>query len=83
MGGCWNREGGMEMSQRISVAQAAGEIGCDREYLRRKMQTGEWDLGSYIKPKRGQKKGTYFIFRGKLDKFLGIADSGTPMETTT
>ena len=63
------------MSQRVSVAQAAEEIGCDKEYLRRKMQRGEWDLGSYMKPEKGQKKGTYFIFRGKLDKFLGIAES--------
>lgn len=62
------------MSQRVSVAQAAEEIGCDKEYLRRQMKKGEWDLGIYGKPERGQKKGTYFIFRHKLDKFLGIID---------
>ena len=63
------------MSQRVSVAQAAEEIGCAKEYLRRQMQRGEWDLGSYCKPERGQKKGTYFIFRYKLDRFLGIKDT--------
>lgn len=68
------------MSQRVSVAQAAEEIGCDKEYLRRKMKNGEWDLGSYGKPGRGQKKGTYFIFRHKLNEFLGIKDAGTVKE---
>lgn len=64
------------MSQRVSVAQAAEEIGCAKEYLRRQMQRGEWDLGSYCKPKNGQKKGTYFIFRNKLNEFLGIKAAG-------
>lgn len=66
------------MSQRVSVQEAAREIGCDKEYLRRKMKKGEWDLGSYGKPERGQKKGTYFIFRNKLDKFLGISGDEEP-----
>ncbi|MCI9448316.1 MAG: hypothetical protein HFH36_13295 [Lachnospiraceae bacterium] len=66
------------MRQRVSVEDAAKEIGCNKEYLRRKMKNGEWDLGEYGKPERGQKKGTYFIFRHKLDKFLGIVD-GEPI----
>lgn len=68
------------MSQRVSVTEAAREIGCDKEYLRRKIKKGEWDLGAYGKPERGQKKGTYFIFRHKLDKFLGMAEAGKPLE---
>ncbi len=60
------------MSQRVRVEDAAREIGCCVEYLRRKIQSGEWDLGEYGKPKKGQKKGSYFIFRHKLDNFLGI-----------
>ena len=61
------------MGQRVGITEAAKEIGCDREYLRRMMKRGEWDLGSYVKPEKGKKKGTYFIFRNKLDKFLGIS----------
>ena len=56
------------MSQRLTVKEAATEIGCNVEYLRRQMKAGRWDLGSVIKVKNYQ----YFIFRAKLDKFLGI-----------
>ncbi len=71
------------MSQRVSVTEAAREIGCDKEYLRRKMKKGEWDLGAYGKPERGQKKGAYFIFRHKLDRFLGMAEVEESLETFT
>lgn len=59
------------MSQKVTVRNAAKEIGCDPEYLRRKMKTGEWDLGEYEK---GKKRARYFVFRKKLDKFLGIME---------
>ena len=60
------------MSQRLTVREAADEIGCAPEYLRRQMRSGKWDLGSVIKPGKGASIYQYFIFRGKLNKFLGI-----------
>ncbi len=60
------------MSQRLTVKEAATEIGCNVEYLRRQMKAGRWDLGSVIKPTSKVKNYQYFIFRAKLDKFLGI-----------
>ena len=60
------------MSQRLTVKEAAAEIGCNVEYLRRQMKAGRWDLGSVIKPTSKVKNYQYFIFRAKLDKFPGI-----------
>lgn len=68
------------MSQRVRTEDAAREIGCCVEYLRRRMKSGEWDLGKYEKPKKGRKKGSYFIFRHKLDNFLGITGNGEIQE---
>lgn len=59
-------------NQRLTVKQAAAEIGCDPEYLRRQMRSGKWDLGSVIRPSKGGSIYQYFIFRAKLDKLLGI-----------
>ena len=58
--------------QRVSVLNAAKEIGCDPDYLRQKMKRKEWDLGVVVLPPRGKKLYMYFIFRAKRDKFLGI-----------
>ncbi|EOS27657.1 hypothetical protein C806_00104 [Lachnospiraceae bacterium 3-1] len=63
------------MSQRVSLTEAAKEIGCCKEFLRQQMKKGEWDLGEYVKPGKGQKKASYFIFREKLDRFLGILNN--------
>lgn len=68
------------MNQRVSVPEAAKEIGCDQNYLRQQMRRGEWDLGSYVRPGRGKKKASYFVFRNKLDKFLGIAQECSAKE---
>lgn len=57
--------------ERVSVKDAAAEIGCNQEYLRRQMKSGDWDLGSVVKPNKGLTNFQYFIFRSKLDKFLG------------
>lgn len=59
------------MSQRVSVFEAAAEIGCHPQYLRQQMRTGKWDLGNVVKPSRNGSRCEYFIFRAKLDKFLG------------
>ena len=59
------------MSERVKVADAAKEIGCAPGFLRMKMKTGEWDIGAYSKPSRDGKNASYYVFRSKLDKFLG------------
>ena len=59
------------MSERVSVADAAKEIGCAQGFLRLKIKNGEWDIGAYSKPPRGGKNYRYYVFRAKLDKFLG------------
>mgnify|MGYP000279122542 CR=1 FL=1 len=66
------------MRQRLTVKEAAAEIGCNVEYLRRQMKAGRWDLGSVIKPNAKIKNYQYFIFRAKLDKFLGIEPRSEP-----
>ena len=59
------------LTQRVSVVAAAKEIGCHPEYLRRQMKAGAWDLGNVVKPAAKGGNNEYFIFRTKLDKFLG------------
>lgn len=61
-----------EECQRVSVPNAAKEIGCSPDYLRQKMKRKEWDLGVVVPPKKPRGIYQYFIFRSKLDKFLGI-----------
>lgn len=67
-----SRKDGDYMSERVRVDDAAKEIGCAPQYLRLQMATGNWDLGGYVKPKN-KKNGSYYVFRAKLDKFLGKA----------
>lgn len=59
------------MSQRVSVKDAAREIGCAEEYLRRQMKAGRWNIGEVVKPQKSGMNYQYFIFRQRLDKFLG------------
>lgn len=71
---------------RITAAAAAREIGCDVEFLRRQMQRkdgGRWDLGEVVPPEVPGGNSQYFIFRGKLDKFLGRREGKTEMEYKT
>lgn len=58
------------MSQRVTIKEAAEEIGCHPEYLRRQMKAGNWKLGEVVKPSKGRNHYEYFIFRAKLDAFL-------------
>ena len=57
--------------QRVSVADAAREIGCYPEYLRRQMRAGKWRIGEVVKPTGASGRYSYFIFRAKLNEFLG------------
>lgn len=58
--------------QRVSVEDAAEEIGCDNDFLRQMMKKKEWDLGTVVPPVKAGGVYKYYIFRPKLDKFLGI-----------
>lgn len=71
---------------RITAAAAAREIGCDVEFLRRQMQRkdgGRWDLGEVVPPETPGGNYKYFIFRGKLDRFLGRKGESTEMKYET
>lgn len=57
--------------QKVTAEQAAKEIGCDPLTVRMRMRRGEWDLGAVIKPGPGKKNWRCYIFRSKLDRFLG------------
>ncbi|MBO5068774.1 MAG: hypothetical protein J6C37_00185 [Roseburia sp.] len=53
------------------MAEAAAEIGCHPEYLRRQMARKKWDLGNVVPPEKPGGQHEYRIFRAKLDRFLG------------
>jgi len=67
------------LCQKLTVEEAAKELGCRPQLVRIKMQKhalGEsdgWDLGEAIPPDKtsGQQHWTYYIYRGRLDKHLG------------
>lgn len=61
------------MSDRVSPKEAAKEIGCAEQYLRERMKDkrNHWDLGAVVKPDSGRTNYKYYIFRSKLDAFLG------------
>lgn len=57
--------------QRVSVAQAAREIGLSEQGLRVQMDAGRLkEIGYVIPPVQGTRK-QYLIFRNKLDAYLG------------
>ena len=62
--------------QKVPVAQAATEIGCDALTVRFMLRTGQWDIGVAISPDKeaGLTKWKYYIFRAKLDRFLGKSE---------
>lgn len=60
-----------ENCQRVSIADAAAEIGCHPQYLRQQMRKKKWDLGQVIPPQQRGGQHEYFVFRPKLDRFLG------------
>lgn len=57
-------------TQRVSVAQAATELGIDPMTLRFWIRKGKLPIGRFI-PGSGGRRGTYLIYRGKLDQELG------------
>lgn len=60
------------LKERVSLPVAARELGCSPQAVREHMRAGLWDLGEVIPPeKRGKTTWAYYIFRPKLDVFLG------------
>lgn len=71
------------MSQRVSVNDAAREIGCAPQALREHMKRGLWDLGEVVPPDKKSGSYVYYIFRPKLDKFLGKEERNKGEEEET
>ena len=61
-----------ENCMKVTVAEAASIIGCDKDFLRQRMKRGEWDLGEVVPPNNKGGIYRYIIFRPKLERFLGI-----------
>lgn len=59
------------IKQRVSVEQAAKELGCSPQEVRLNMQDGTWELGEVIPPVKGKKRWKYYVYREKLDLHLG------------
>lgn len=55
---------------RVSVAQAAKELGLNVATVRLWIETGQLPIGRYVK-RKGSRRGSYLIYRGLLDKELG------------
>ena len=68
----------MQQSERVSLTLAAKELGVSMQSVREHMKRGVWDLGSVVTPKEsGKSFYGYYIYRRKLDKFLGKEDKVT------
>lgn len=64
-----------EGTRRVTVAEAARELGVGQQCVREHMKRGLWPIGYADSPKiTGGKDWEYYIFRDKLDKFLGKGD---------
>lgn len=61
-------------SQKVTVADAAKQIGCTQDFLRQRMKRKEWDLGVAVPPTKKGGPYQYYIFQAKLDRFLGITE---------
>ena len=60
------------MNERVSVSDAAKELGCAAQAVRERMKRGIWDLGEVIEPcNMSGKHYCYNIYRPKLDRLLG------------
>ncbi len=60
----------MEKSKRVSVIQAARELGVAPQGVRVQMQRGKLDIGVVVPSVQGDRL-QYWIYRDKLDKVLG------------
>lgn len=59
-----------EQSNRVSVSQAATELGLNVATVRYWIEIGQLPIGKYVKRKNAR-RGTYLIYRPLLDAFMG------------
>ena len=59
------------MSERVSLKQAAAELGMSPQGVRECMKRGLIDIGVVLPNIKGKGKRQYFIYRDKLDRVLG------------
>ena len=59
------------MSERVSLKQAAAELGMSPQGVREYMKRGLIDIGVVLPNIKGKGKRQYFIYRDKLDRVLG------------
>ena len=59
-----------DQSNRVTVEQAAKELGLNVATVRYWIETGQLPIGRYVK-RRGAKRGTFLIMRDKLNQELG------------
>ena len=60
----------MANSNRVTVEQAAKELGLAAATVRMWIETGQLPIGRYIR-RKGAKRGTYLIYRDLLDREVG------------
>lgn len=61
----------MGSPKRISVKEAARQIGCSQQKVREKMKRGRWQIGFVEPPEKGGSPiYEYFIYQHLLDDFL-------------
>lgn len=60
----------MANSNRVTVAEAAKELGLATATVRMWIETGQLPIGRYIR-RKGAKRGTYLIYRDLLDREVG------------
>lgn len=64
------------MCERVSIEQAAKELGVSIQSVREHMKNKLWDIGYAYSPKQtGKGVWEYYIYRAKLDKHLGKEDT--------
>lgn len=62
----------MAACERVTVCDAAKELGCSPAALREHMKRGLWDLGVALPPqKTGKAVWEFHVYRTKLDRHLG------------
>lgn len=60
-----------DVSERVPLEQAAAELGMNPQSLREYMKRGLMDVGVVMPSINGSGRRQYFVFRSKLDKYLG------------
>ena len=64
----------MNNPKRVSVIEAARQIGCSPNKVREKMKRGRWKLGIVEPPEKGGRPTyEYFIYQHLIDEFLKVS----------